>query len=391
MHPVKLIMVTDQNNNKFYNMTPNADGATFTAEYGRVDATSQTVVKPMSKWGAVYRDKVRKGYRDVTQLYVVHEDTRAVQATPFDGLINRLRRFAKTVVDDNYVVGNAATQALIDEAQAGIDRLAALAQGRRDVRAFNDALVKLFAVLPRRMRRVGDHLAVSAGDMARVVAREQDLLDALAVTVASRPVTQAPRTVLEELGLRMSAADAELERLVKDMLGDISDRYVNCWRVVNERTQARYDAHLAGQTGIHRTEQLFWHGSRNENWLSILRNGMLVRPAGAVVTGGMFGSTGLYFANRARKSFGYTSGHGSYWARGNSNTAFMAIFKVNTGKHHNIYKHTAACCDLTRDKLKAKGNFDSVYAHKGADLVNDEFIVYDVAQVTIHALVELRG
>lgn len=43
-----LIMVTPNNNNKYYKMVVNGD--TWTAEYGRIGASSQRKVYPISSW-----------------------------------------------------------------------------------------------------------------------------------------------------------------------------------------------------------------------------------------------------------------------------------------------------------------------------------------------------
>ena len=69
----------------------------------------------------------------------------------------------------------------------------------------------------------------------------------------------------------------------------------------------------------------------------------------------------------------------------------MALFSVRVGKYKNIYKHTPECYTFTKKKLQDMGNYDSVYAHKGVDLVNDEFIIYDVNQCSIYALIELKA
>src|SRR3972149_6540246 len=71
---VKLIMITPENNNKFYNMTENTDG-TFTAEWGRVGATGQSGTKSMGQWDKVYREKTGKGYKDNTELFIVEGTT----------------------------------------------------------------------------------------------------------------------------------------------------------------------------------------------------------------------------------------------------------------------------------------------------------------------------
>jgi poly [ADP-ribose] polymerase len=72
--------------------------------------------------------------------------------------------------------------------------------------------------------------------------------------------------------------------------------------------------------------KLFFHGSRNENFWNILKNGLKLNPK-AKITGKMLGS-GLYFANKAAKSINYTSLRGSYWSGGTSDIGYMAVFAV---------------------------------------------------------------
>ena len=61
-----LVMVTAENNNKFYKMIPH--GNTFTAEYGRLGNSSfQTKEYPISKFESSYRSKIAKGYVKVDE------------------------------------------------------------------------------------------------------------------------------------------------------------------------------------------------------------------------------------------------------------------------------------------------------------------------------------
>jgi poly [ADP-ribose] polymerase len=136
--------------------------------------------------------------------------------------------------------------------------------------------------------------------------------------------------------------------------------------------------------------ELFFHGSRNENWLSILENGLLLRPSNVVISGKMFGY-GTYFADKAQKSLGYTSSRGSYWARGSSNEAFMALFEVHLGNSLEVDAFESWCSRLDESSLKKKGNYDSVFAKAGKSLRNNEFIVYNQNQANIKYLVQLRG
>ena len=63
---VQLIMVTENNNNKFYNMTE--EGSQIRIEYGRVGTAVRTCYKSISQWDKIYREKTGKGYKDITSL-----------------------------------------------------------------------------------------------------------------------------------------------------------------------------------------------------------------------------------------------------------------------------------------------------------------------------------
>ena len=54
----------------------------------------------------------------------------------------------------------------------------------------------------------------------------------------------------------------------------------------------------------------------------------------------------------------------------------------------HIYNHDSSCYNLNYNDLKKEG-FDSVFAHGGADLRNNEFIVYNECQTTIKYIIEI--
>lgn len=62
---------------------------------------------------------------------------------------------------------------------------------------------------------------------------------------------------------------------------------------------------------------------------------------------------GLYFAPRARKSVGYTSLRGSYWAGGHSNYGFMALYEVVYGKPYDV-SDNAGLSDMNYEKLQKR-------------------------------------
>lgn len=120
-----------------------------------------------------------------------------------------------------------------------------------------------------------------------------------------------------------------------------------------------------------------------------MNSGLVLRPQGAVITGKMFGY-GIYFADRAKKSLGYTSLDGSYWARGRGSTGFMSLYNVHTGKPLKVTGGEYWSSSMTEKKLKQRGNYDSLFATKsGGRLYNNEYIIYNDKQCTINYLVEL--
>jgi poly [ADP-ribose] polymerase len=112
-----------------------------------------------------------------------------------------------------------------------------------------------------------------------------------------------------------------------------------------------------------------WHGTRNANMAGVLSRGLLIRPAGAVHAGSMFGD-GIYFAHQSSKAINYTSARGSYWASGADDVGYLLLADVAFGKMHvapasHFFRGPPAGCH-------------SVYGKQGATrgLVNDEMIVY---------------
>jgi len=65
----KLVMVTATNNNKYYEMRQISDD-TFSVSYGRVGQGAAINEYSMYQWESKYREKVRKGYKDVTHLFL---------------------------------------------------------------------------------------------------------------------------------------------------------------------------------------------------------------------------------------------------------------------------------------------------------------------------------
>ena len=55
---------------KFYLMTEDDGGSTFTANYGRIGTAGSVKTYPMSKWQHVYNTRIQHGYTDKTRDYL---------------------------------------------------------------------------------------------------------------------------------------------------------------------------------------------------------------------------------------------------------------------------------------------------------------------------------
>lgn len=393
MKTVKLIKVEPgENNNKFYTMEQ-LDANTWKATYGRIGSTSTEKIYPMSKWQEKYNEKLhpKKGYVDQTHLFAEATSTGGPSAAVIKNaavkrMVDQLLKYAKETVSQNYLVSSeAVTQAMIDRAQEIIDQLVGINGGiKTRLSEVNDLLLDLYKTLPRKMKDVRKELLTTTDTKTfnAKISQEQDLLDVMRgqVKVAAPSATaKKDEDILASFGLEITEATAKDISTIKSMMKGDANLLKSAFVVVHTSTRK----HLAGK----KTE-LQWHGSRNENWWNILKIGLKIRPANAVHTGSMFGN-GVYHSKTFKKSLGYTSYHNSYWARGNSSRAFLAINEIYTGNQLVCTRHNSEFSSMTWDRLRKKGDYHSVHAPKGYDLYNDETIVYREDQVSIKYLVEV--
>jgi len=395
----ELVCVTGQNNNKYYKMQENDDG-TFTARWGRVGGNESAKTFPMSEWDKRYNNKankVRNGYKytDVTALRADIKQKEFKDCTDSDiqFLLNTLERYSKNSIKENYTVSSEnVTKAQVDHAQNIINNISEGIKKEIDKDFVNENLEKLYITIPRKMKKVQDHLlqdGFKKKDLSKILKEEQDLLDVMSQQVSMQATSaddSEPATMEDALGIKIEKISKKEIEQIKELMGSESDKFKRAFKVINKKTQEKYDKQR--KESVKHWEKLLWHGSRNENWLNIMQTGLVLRPSSAVITGKMFGY-GIYYADKCRKSLGYTSLRGSYWASGNANQGFMALFSVNTGKELRVQQHNSWMYDLNEEKLKAKGDYDSLFAKGGVDLRNNEYIVYNQNQCTIKYIVEI--
>lgn len=378
------------NNYKFYRLTQQGDQVI--ATYGRIGAEKgevfgeRTYTYPKRMFWVKYREKLAKGYVDQSKIYLSkpveqgtfkREPSSCAEAeTPAAALYRTLRTFAKRHVE-NTCVSSHITQGMVDASRKFLNTL----YERKTVNGFNNTLLKLLAVCPRRVRNVADLLAVKKEDFANIIDREEGLLAAMEVLVSDPKENKVNQATEAFEGIEVYiATDKQKEQVLERLSPQLHSKVKEVYRVIPKEQQKRFDAYLK-KNGIKKVMQL-WHGSRNENWLSIVENSLKLRPD-AVITGKMFGD-GIYFAPSSMKSWNYTSFHGTTWAHGNSDKAFMALYATAYGEPLDVYTAQR----FSQNTLQGK---NCVHAHAGSVLRNDEIVFYDESAMVINYIVEFAA
>lgn len=389
-----LVMVTDKNNNKFYDMKEVGDMIHIV--YGRVGSKGMKTSQPASRWKTVYNQKIKKGYVDQTHLYndekVVEDSYVPIENEQIREIVRRLQDYAITTIRNNFDVNiDAVTDDMILEATNIIYSL----NENKDIAHFNEGLLKLFSVIPRKMGNVKDFLCTNKSDFIEIIKREEDLLDVVKGQISQNQIAKKNNkkdiTILEEMGIEFEEVSEEEIKLIKKELGLEYKKFHNAWKIKNVKQEDRFDEFVKSENIDN--IKLLWHGSRSENIWSILCNGLKLKP-NAIITGKMFGH-GIYFAPKARKSLGYTSLAGSYWAGGDSNSGFMILNEVAYGNPFDVYDYEMNYSSFNYKRLKRKSKlYNCMHAHadkKHEFIRNDEIIIYNEAQCRPKYLVELRN
>ena len=381
----------DNNNNKWYRMSEMDDGR-FKAEWGRVGAAGQSTFYPMSRWDTQLREKLGKGYTKV----VGHGSSAVVNKTTADSmdikdpevkaLVSFLMNASQQAIATNYSVASGdVTKAQIAEAQELIGKLRdSLDSGRHTRDGLNSLLEKLYRTVPRKMadtRKFFLRDGYKETFVMELLQSEQALLNTLENQVQGDTQSQSLFS-LDSLGLDIEAA-SQADRDLISKSTDFRVSHQKIFKVKNMATEARFKG---GKT------KLLYHGTKNANYMSVLQRGLMIKPNGIQTVGSMFG-VGVYFSDKAQKSLGYTSLRGSYWASGSESKAYLAIFEVALGKTWNLLDgqtHQGWMTRLDQKQVSAKG-FDSVFCKGGADLRNNEYVVYDTSRCTIRYLIEVNA
>lgn len=377
---VYLICVNaDKNNYKFYQLDQKGDDVV--ATYGRIGVAAgemfgeRTYTYPSRMFWIKYHEKLAKGYQDKSKMYLAQTEEKKTEKktenTISSQLYEKLARCSRQIIESS-CINSIVTEKMVKESKK---ILKALYQ-RKTVKGFNSKLLELLTVSPRKVRDVKMLLAKDVSDFPKIIDREENLICAME-GIAGK---QTNKTGFEKMGIEVYlATEKQKGQVLAKLTPNLAGKVKNIYRIINQKQKDRFDAYLKNNN-ISNVKQ-FWHGSRNENWLSIMNSGLSLRP-NAVITGKMFGN-GIYFAPSCEKSWNYTSYHGSYWAKGTSNTAFMGLYATAYGSPLDVF------CAHSYSQSTLQGK-DCVHAHAGVQLRNDEIVFYSEDAMVLNYIVEFE-
>ncbi len=388
-------VIPEKNSYKFYKLTPTDSDVV--AEYGRMGTRRGEVFGirsfryPKEMFWIKYAEKISKGYVDRSDVYLADNEKAEKNLEKKTGHINKvsaelfqkLKKFSKKAVKDAYV-NVPITKAILDASNKILKQM----YTAQSLEEFNNYVLEIVSLLQRPVQ-TGDGtgvmrlLAKSAAEYNQIIQRESDLIQAMEGMYYGSSSVSSDKD-FSEYGVEVYLATDRQKKQVMNQLSDsLKGKVKNIYRVIPKEQQKRFDDYLK-EHNIKKVKQL-WHGSRNQNWMSIILNSLQLNPD-AIITGKMFGS-GIYFAPSSMKSWNYTSYHGTSWARGNSDTAFMGLYAVAYGKplDTDTWSGTTDYRALT-----VNGGYDCLHAHKGSALLNDEIIFYNESSMVLNYIVEFQ-
>ena len=380
---------------KFYELEQSAEAGKVTARYGPFEGhrgARGTVTYESWLYWIRYAEKLTKGYRDRSREYLGDkvgrtggetERAQAVDRSTASGrLYATLIAMAEGCCRANLRCGVDVTVEMAREARRCLNNMAM----SKKLATFNKWARSLMEVSPRSAHTVSAFFANSESDFAKILMREEGLVAAMEAVASSKGKAKARRRAVsfDDFGIEVrevALADAPL--VLDSLKGTPLAKVRRVYEVVPKAQRARYEEYRSSRGIADDAVRYLWHGSRNENWSSIMERSLMLNPVSAVRTGAMFGP-GIYFAPSCEKSWNYTSFRGTYWASGRSDTAFMGLFECAYGDPWVV--QSAGRYDLA--DLDARGK-DCVHAYAGCSgLRNEEIVFYSEAAMCMRYLVE---
>lgn len=387
--PVFLTCVKPEKNAyKFYKLQP-YNSQTVRASYGRMGVKKgelfgeRSFDYPRSMYWIKYFEKIAKGYVDRSDLYL----SEALEPAPTNAtkkertvsteLFDLLYSFAKKAVAAARVEV-PITKAIIEESERLLENM----RKSDTVDMFNKYLLELISILQRPVRTgdgrgVMEILAQSEKDFSLIIEREDDLIQAMQGMEHGN--SNHSGDFKNHNIFVAEATEAQYKQVMRKLSPTLQNKVRKVYRVIPKKQKEVFDQYLIDHQI--KTVKQYWHGSRNQNWLSILIQSLSLNPD-AIITGKMYGN-GLYFAPDSMKSWGYTSN--GKWTEGNSQCSIMGLYAVAYGVPYDVNSWSPSV-DYKQETLDR--NCNCCHAHKGSALLADEVIFYSEKAVCLQYIVE---
>lgn len=229
-------------------------------------------------------------------------------------------------------------------------------------------------------------------DLDKALEKEQDNIDAMSAKVQmyeqekanskdnkDRPV-KVRQTVLDVLGLKSMTeikSNKELDYLITQIGG--RTRVEGIFELEKPVENKTFDTWMEKQSN--KQTRILIHGTRCSSVLSILKQGLKIRPSGNFQFSGKVYGNGNYFSEVVQKSLGYT---------GYDNDKILLVYEVHTGNpfvYDGWYRGNSFTLDYKN--LQQRG-FDSTYVKAGNGLLNSEIIAYKEEQCRIKYIIWLK-
>lgn len=390
------------NNYKFYWLRPsNVSGKTtfVDATYGRLGSEpgERFGVKELQNpytskmYWIRYYEKLSKGYEDMSDVYL--EKTKASskakkkEASKDDAsskLYDMLVRFARHVVNRVIADPNIVTKTMVEKSKALYRELEECAAGgNASPQPFNEALLKLLMVCPRKVEDVQVWLAYSPDDFEEILDREMALINAMEAVASEEDASETPEKPVEDswdMDIDIHSPSEEEKKEILGLVEKKMQREVQEVFMVRPKAQHERFEKYCKDHKISKTQSLF-HGSGKENWYSITKNSLLLpQNNNARKTGQALGA-GLYFGNHAKKSSHYTQGEDVY---------ILGVFDVAYGKPMMIKDTDHYCYKRhNQQELDSKGCDCLHYTRIGSDWA-DEIVVFNEDAACLKALIVMK-
>lgn len=353
-----------------------------------------------------YYQLIKDGYRDVSEDVIDEDnslDALFTEAKNEDdsavdwALWKRLRAFSEDTATRTIDVSFFGNRSPFTSRMVGKCWTIWKALGKaKDVKAFNKKLEELYTLLPpkidkyrasvkcflaREARPDEDQAAIYAEIIDREEARIRSA-EAMASTMKAAKTSEEYTGPFGDVKVRL--ATEEEKAMVLDMiLPEQRELVANVYKMDPIAQTQRFEDYCKARNIT--DTRLFWHGSKPENWISIIKNSLMLNP-NAQITGKMFGQ-GIYTAPDFIKSWGYTTFSGAKWAGRGDRVAYMGIYRTAYGKPYHpgsVWGH------VYDQKFMDEQGCDCLHAERGGQigLRMDEVVFYAEEALKLEYFVE---